>query len=93
MSSKKPFFEVFAGFDPGEGEIKDLFSEVMVSKITMTSSRTKMDIYIECPHPIHKKDLYATQKALSGSLDDCMRSFCCPISITLLIFMTNTRGA
>ena len=70
MSSKKAFFEVFPGFDPGSGEIKDLFSEVMVSKVTMTSSRTKIDVYIECPHPIHKKDLYLTQKALSGSLDE-----------------------
>ncbi|MBO5552534.1 MAG: hypothetical protein J5966_11320, partial [Lachnospiraceae bacterium] len=69
MSSKKPFFEVFNSYEPVSEEIRELLSDVMVSGITMTSTRSKIDVYIDSPHPVHKKDIYAIQKELAASLD------------------------
>ncbi len=69
MSSKKPFFEVFNSYEPASAEIKDMLTDVSVSGITMTTTRSKVDVYIDSPHPLHKKDIYALQKELAGSLD------------------------
>ena len=69
MSLKKPFFDVFTAYAPDSDEIKELLSDISVSEITMTSTRSKVDVYIESPHPVHKKDIYAIQKELASSLD------------------------
>lgn len=70
MSSRKPFFEVFNSYLPASDEIRELLSDVVVSGITMTSTRSRIDVYIDSPHPIHKKDIYIIQKELASSLDN-----------------------
>ncbi|MBQ9607789.1 MAG: PolC-type DNA polymerase III [Lachnospiraceae bacterium] len=69
MSSKKPFFEVFNSYKPASEEIREILSDAVVSGITMTSTRSKVDVFIESSHPVHKKDIYAIQKELAASLD------------------------
>ncbi|MCR5409436.1 MAG: PolC-type DNA polymerase III [Lachnospiraceae bacterium] len=69
MSSKKPFFEVFSSYDPQSQEIREMLSEVTISEVSMTSTGSRIDVYIESPHPVHKKDIFSVQKELAGSLD------------------------
>ena len=69
MSSKKPFFDVFQAYEPGNRELKETLSEIYVTGIDMTDDRSRLDVYVASSHPVHKKDLYTTQKELAKSLD------------------------
>ena len=69
MSSDRHFFEVFPSYKPADPEIKDSLADAVVSRITMNSTRSKIEVYLESPHPIHKKDIYAAQKGLAADLD------------------------
>jgi len=64
MRSGKVFAEVFPTFDTQDEEIKEQFSDVYVERVTSNPQRTKIDVYIESPHTIHKKIIMKTEREL-----------------------------
>ena len=66
MRSKKAFAEVFPTFKTQDEEITDMFSDVFVERVTSNPERTKIDVYIESPHTIHKKIIMKTERELKN---------------------------
>ena len=66
MRSKKTFNEVFPAFNTQDEEIKEQLSDVYVERVTTNPERTKVGVYIESPHTIHKKILMKTERELKG---------------------------
>ena len=60
---EKPFQEVFPGLKL-ENEIKALFDKVTVTKVTVASSKELLRVSVRSHNWIHKKHIYAVQKAI-----------------------------
>ena len=54
----KAFFEVFPNLEIS-GQAQALFEQVTVTKVTVTSVRDRMRVYISSEKLIHKKYIYA----------------------------------
>ncbi len=67
MNKLKAFFEVFQNLKLKD-DIKALFEEVTVIKVTTNRDHTKMRIYIESSRLIPKSAIYDVKKALEKSL-------------------------
>ncbi len=65
MRSEKAFKDVFPTFSTEDEEIDGVFSDVRVRRITSNASRSRLDVYIVSPHPIHKKLIMKTERELS----------------------------
>ncbi len=63
----KPFFEVFEGLEV-TGPMRELLEKTCVSKVTMTSDRTKIRVYIVCPELIHKKNIISLENGIKDQL-------------------------
>ncbi len=63
----KPFLEVFEGLTLTE-QMKDLLKITSVTKVTMTSDRTKIRIYIQCPRLIHNKNILSLENGIKDQL-------------------------
>ncbi|MBR1875524.1 MAG: PolC-type DNA polymerase III [Lachnospiraceae bacterium] len=66
MRSKKAFNEVFPTFHTQDKNIEEYFSDVCVNRITSNPERSKIDVYIECPHTIPKDVVMKTEKELKN---------------------------
>ncbi|MDO5156915.1 MAG: PolC-type DNA polymerase III [Eubacteriales bacterium] len=64
MEEQKNFFEVFPGFSC-DADLKDLFSQVVVTKATMMKSEKTLKFHILSKILIEKRDIYAVEDALS----------------------------
>ena len=60
---EKPFQEVFPGLKL-ENEIKALFDKVTVTKVAVASSKELLRVSVRSHNWIHKKHIYAVQKAI-----------------------------
>ncbi|MFI3171239.1 MAG: PolC-type DNA polymerase III [Eubacteriales bacterium] len=63
----KLFFEVFPTLQL-EGNLKDLFGEVEVTKVATTSLKDKLKIYILSRHLIFKKNIYEVENKIKGQM-------------------------
>ncbi len=63
----KPFLEVFTGLELNE-QMRSLLEITLVKKVTMTSDRTKIRVYIECPRLIHKKNIVSLETGIKDQL-------------------------
>ena len=70
MRSQRSFFETFPEYVPSTDELKDLLTEVSVTRVLLNSTRSKVGIYIDSPHIIHKDELYRIRKELEASMPD-----------------------
>ena len=59
----KTFFEVFPNLEMND-QTHHLFSQVTVTKVTVTSSRDRMRVYISSEKLIHKKNIFAVERAI-----------------------------
>ena len=59
----KAFFEVFPNLEIS-GQAQALFEQVTVTKVTVTSVRDRMRVYISSEKLIHKKYIYAVERAI-----------------------------
>ena len=59
----KTFFEVFPNLEISD-PVHKLFTQVTVTKVTVTSVRDKMRVYINSEKLIHKKYILAVEKAI-----------------------------
>ena len=69
MRSQRSFFETFPEYVPSTDELKDLLTDVSVTRVLLNSTRSKVGIYIDSPHIIHKDELYRIRKELEASMD------------------------
>ncbi|MBR2121771.1 MAG: PolC-type DNA polymerase III [Lachnospiraceae bacterium] len=63
----KLFFEVFPGLEP-DRNLKMLFEETLVEKVTTDSGRTRLKVRIVSGHLIHKKNIAAMQALMERQL-------------------------
>ena len=59
----KTFFEVFPNLEMND-QTHHLFSQVTVTKVTVTSARDRMRVYISSEKLIHKKNVFAVERAI-----------------------------
>lgn len=59
----KTFFEVFPNLEMND-QMHHLFSQVTVTKVTVTSARDRMRVYISSEKLIHKKNVFAVERAI-----------------------------
>ena len=59
----KAFFEVFPNLEMND-QTHHLFSQVTVTKVTVTSARDRMRVYISSEKLIHKKNVFAVERAI-----------------------------
>ena len=64
---EKPFFEVFPQVEM-RSDLRDLFEEVDVTKITTTTRKDLIRIYILSHNLIAKEDIYEAEKAIRKSI-------------------------
>ncbi|MDO4295588.1 MAG: PolC-type DNA polymerase III [bacterium] len=63
----KAFLEVFPTLQV-TGDMKELLELVEVEKVTSTSDRSSIRIYITCPRLIHKKNIYMLEQGIKEQL-------------------------
>ena len=63
----KPFFEVFPGLKP-DRNLKMLFEETLVEKVTTDSGRTRLKVRLVSGHLIHKKNIAGMQSLMEKQL-------------------------
>ena len=63
----KMFFEVFPTLDVNV-EMKKLLAEMEVTKVGMNHEQTKLRVYLLGTHLIHKKNIYALEKAIADQI-------------------------
>ncbi len=59
----KTFFEVFPNLEMND-QMHHLFAQVTVTKVTVTSARDRMRVYISSEKLIHKKNVFAVERAI-----------------------------
>ena len=59
----KTFFEVFPNLEMND-QMHHLFAQVTVTKVTVTSARDRMRVYISSEKLIHKKTVFAVERAI-----------------------------
>ncbi|MCM1156887.1 MAG: PolC-type DNA polymerase III [Bacteroidales bacterium] len=64
MAERRPFDEVFPGFTC-PGELKELFSQVLVTEAILVKSAKVLKLHIESKILIEKQDIYAVEDSLS----------------------------
>ena len=63
----KMFFDVFPTLDVN-AEMKKLLTEMEVTKVGMNHEQTKLRVYLLGTHLIHKKNIYALEKAIADQI-------------------------
>ncbi len=63
----KAFMEVFPGLELNP-DIRDLFAQTTVEKVTTTKNQDILRIYVESRHLIRKEQVYAAEKAIKRQL-------------------------
>ena len=63
----KMFFDVFPTLDVN-AEIKKLLTEMEVTKVGMNHEQTRLRVYLLGTHLIHKKNIYALEKAIADQI-------------------------
>ncbi|MBR3769952.1 MAG: PolC-type DNA polymerase III [Lachnospiraceae bacterium] len=63
----KMFFDVFPALDVN-AEMKKLLTDVEVTKVGMNHEQTKLRVYLLGTHLIHKKNIYALEKAIADQI-------------------------
>ena len=63
----KNFLEVFRGLEDN-GELRELFGDVMVKRVVNNRAKSSIRIYIDSNRLIHKADIYKGEKAVGGLL-------------------------
>ncbi|MBR5127350.1 MAG: PolC-type DNA polymerase III, partial [Roseburia sp.] len=63
----KMFFDVFPTLDVS-AEMKKLLTEMEVTKVGMNHEQTKLRVYLLGTHLIHKKNIYALEKAIADQI-------------------------
>ena len=61
------FFDVFPTLDVN-AEMKKLLTEMEVTKVGMNHEQTKLRVYLLGTHLIHKKNIYALEKAIADQI-------------------------
>lgn len=64
QTERKPFFEVFPGFDCPK-DIQSLFDEVLVTSAVLIKSEKTLQFHIKSRILIEKRDIYTVEEALS----------------------------
>ena len=64
---EKMFFEVFPQLQLGE-HLSGLFAQVVVPKVTMTSAKDLIRVYISSEKLIHKKYILETERSIKDQL-------------------------
>lgn len=63
----KPFFEVFPNLNLSD-QIKNLFAQVAVTRVTVTSAKDRMRIYLSSEKLIHKKYILEAERTIKEEL-------------------------
>ena len=63
----KPFFEVFPNLNLND-QIKNLFAQVAVTRVTVTSAKDRMRIYLSSEKLIHKKYILEAERTIKEEL-------------------------
>ena len=63
----KPFFEVFPNLNLND-QIKNLFAQVAVTRVTVTSAKDRMRIYLSSEKLIHKKYILEAERTIKQEL-------------------------
>ncbi len=61
------FFEVFRGLEDN-GELRELFGDVMVKRVVNNRAKSSIRIYIDSNRLVHKADIYKGEKAVAKLL-------------------------
>ncbi len=68
MGSNKTFYEVFPFYTPRDDEVRISFEDAIVNRITSNRKGDRVDVYFTSSHPVHKRDIYETEKGLANDV-------------------------
>ncbi len=63
----KSFFDVFPTLKV-KGELRELFADVQVTRVAFNKDHTRLRVYLDSGHLIHKKHIYEMETLLTGEV-------------------------